>query len=146
MSLNGVDQLQCEIPLLQLWLALTVFADRQICRPPFVLRSASFEFQPMLSAGEQLRKLTITVEQLLDCSAKVVREWDGVLHKDLGTQTMAALTLSPKDGDVVYPCSSILVTVKRKCEDSDSSSLRVLVHCVSRRLVSTRSSSISVYL
>ena len=110
MSLNGVDQLQCEIPLLQLWLALTVFADRQICRPPFVLRSASFEFQPMLSAGEQLRKLTITVEQLLDCSAKVVREWDGVLHKDLGTQTMAALTIFPKDGTLctrVHPFWSL---------------------------------------
>ena len=32
----------------------------------------------MLGAGEQLRKLTITVEQLLDHSAKDVREWDGV--------------------------------------------------------------------
>ena len=35
---------------------------------------ASFEFQPMLGAGEQLRRLTITVEQLLDRSAKAARE------------------------------------------------------------------------
>ena len=38
----------------------------------------------MLGAGERLRKLTMTVEQLLDCSAKGVREWDCVLHKGLG--------------------------------------------------------------
>jgi hypothetical protein len=40
---------------------------------------ASFEFQPMSGAasGELLRKLTITLEQLLDRSAKDVREWDG---------------------------------------------------------------------
>ena len=37
---------------------------------------ASFEFQPLLGAGEQLRKLTITVGQLLDRSAKDIREWD----------------------------------------------------------------------
>ena len=40
---------------------------------------ASFEFQPMLGAGEQLRKLTITVEQLLNHSAKNTREWDRVV-------------------------------------------------------------------
>jgi hypothetical protein len=44
---------------------------------------APFEFQPMLGAGELLRKLTITVEQLLDHSAKDVREWDGVFHESL---------------------------------------------------------------
>jgi len=38
---------------------------------------ASFELQPVLGAGEQLRELTITVQQLLDFSAKDVREWDG---------------------------------------------------------------------
>ena len=32
----------------------------------------------MLGSGEQLRKLTITVEQLLDRGEKDVREWDGV--------------------------------------------------------------------
>ena len=32
----------------------------------------------MLSTREQLRKLTITVEQLLDHSARNLREWDGV--------------------------------------------------------------------
>ena len=39
---------------------------------------ASFELQSMLGAGEQLRELTITVEQLLEHSAKDVREWDGI--------------------------------------------------------------------
>jgi hypothetical protein len=38
----------------------------------------------MLGDGEQLRKLTITVEQLLCCSAKDARERDGVLPKGLG--------------------------------------------------------------
>lgn len=35
----------------------------------------------MLGVGEQLRKLTITVEQLLDRSVKNVREWDKVLQR-----------------------------------------------------------------
>ena len=128
-----------------------VSPDR-VCRPSDLLTTiclevyASFEFQPMLGAGEQLRKLTITVEQLLDRSAKDVREWDEVLHKGLVTHTMAAFTLFPEDGEVVSPCSSISATVKwRKCENSDSSASRVLgPHCVSRRLVSTRSSLINV--
>jgi hypothetical protein len=93
----------------------------------------------MLGAGEQLRNLTITMEQLLDHSAKDIREWDEVLHKGLGTHTMVAFTLFPEDGDVVSPCSSVSVTVKpRTCENSDSSASRVLgPHCVSRQLVST---------
>ncbi|KAG6371210.1 hypothetical protein JVT61DRAFT_9834 [Boletus reticuloceps] len=71
---------------------------------------ASFEFQPMLGTGEHLRKLTITVDQLLDRSAKHV-----------------PFTLFPKNGDIVSPCSSILVTVKqRKGESSDSSASTVL--------------------
>ncbi|KAG6374720.1 hypothetical protein JVT61DRAFT_4090 [Boletus reticuloceps] len=37
---------------------------------------ASFEFQPMLGSGEQLRELTVTVGQLLDRSANEGREWD----------------------------------------------------------------------
>ncbi|KAF8127680.1 hypothetical protein EV363DRAFT_468274, partial [Boletus edulis] len=65
---------------------------------------ASFEFQPMLGTGEQLRELQITVEQLLDRSANDVQ-----------------FTFSPMDGDVVSPCSSILVTIEqRKCERSNS--------------------------
>jgi hypothetical protein len=92
----------------------------------------------MLGAGEQLRKVTITVEPPLDRSAKDVRKWDGVLHKSLGTHTMAAFTLFPKDGEVVSPSTAILVTIRRrKWENSDSS--------VSRRLVSTRS-SLSMYV
>ena len=100
---------------------------------------ASFEFQPMLGDGEPLRKLTITVEQLLGRSAEGVREWEGVLHGVLVTHTMAAFTLFQKDGGTVSPCSSILVTVKRRqCESSDSSTARVLgPDRVSRRLVST---------
>ena len=95
----------------------------------------------MLGDGEQLRKLTITVEQLLDRSAKGVREWDGVLSKGLGTHTMAAFTL-PEDGGVVSPCSSILVTVeRRKCENNDSSSSSVLgPRRVSGQLAPTRPS------
>jgi hypothetical protein len=90
--------------------------------------------------------MTITVGHLLDRSAKDAREWDGVLHYGLGTHTMAAFTLFPKDGDIVYSCSSILVTVKRReCENSDSSAWRVLgPHCVSGQPVSTRSSLTNV--
>ncbi|KAF8436638.1 CHAT domain-containing protein [Boletus edulis BED1] len=71
---------------------------------------ASFEFQPMLGTGEHLRKLTITVDQLLDRSAEHV-----------------PFTFFPKNGDIVSSCSSILVTVKRrKGESSDSSPSTVL--------------------
>ncbi|KAI9463452.1 TPR-like protein [Boletus coccyginus] len=71
---------------------------------------ASFELQPTLGTGEQLRELTITVEELLDCSAKDV-----------------PFTFPPIDGDVVSPCSSILVTTKHwKSESQDSSALKVL--------------------
>ncbi|KAF8443849.1 hypothetical protein L210DRAFT_3643442 [Boletus edulis BED1] len=71
---------------------------------------ASFEFQPMLGTGEHLRKLTITVDQLLDRSTRHV-----------------PFTLFPKNGDIVSPCSSILVTVEqRNGERSDSSASRVL--------------------
>jgi len=35
---------------------------------------ASLELQPTLGAGEQLRELTMTMEQLLDYSAKDARE------------------------------------------------------------------------
>ncbi|KAG6376833.1 hypothetical protein JVT61DRAFT_1859 [Boletus reticuloceps] len=71
---------------------------------------ASFEFQPMLGTGEHLRTLTTTVDQLLDCSAKHI-----------------PFTLLPKNGDIVSPCSSILVTVEqRNGESSDSSASRVI--------------------
>ncbi|KAF8132578.1 TPR-like protein [Boletus edulis] len=71
---------------------------------------ASFEFQPMLGAGEQLRKLTITVKQLLDRGEKHI-----------------PLIFFPKDGNVVSPCSSIVVIVEqRNDESSDSLASRVL--------------------
>ena len=58
---------------------------------------------------------------------------------------MAAFTLFPEDGDVVSPCSSILVTVKRQeCENSNSSASTILCPQVSRQGVSTRSSLINV--
>jgi hypothetical protein len=90
----------------------------------------------MLGAGEQLRKLSSTVEQLLGRSARDFRKWNEVLHKGLGIYTMAAFTLFPKNGDVVSPCTSILVTVKRrKGENSVSSASKVFgPHCVSRGL------------
>lgn len=87
---------------------------------------ASFEVQPALSTGEQLRELTTIVEELLDCSAKCVREWDRILCDGLGTHTMSALILSPKDWDVVSSCSSASVIVKRKCNSSTSLTLRVV--------------------
>ena len=107
---------------------------------------ATFEVQPILSAGMQIRRLAVTVEQLLDRSAKVVCELGEVLHEGLGTHTMVAFTLFPEDGEVGSPCSSILVTVKRqKWENSDSLTSKVLgPHCVSTQLVSTWSSMISV--
>jgi len=107
---------------------------------------ASFELQPTLGVGEQLRELTITVEELLGRSAKDVREWDGVLCKGLDTHATVAFTLPPIDGDVVTPCSSILVTAKHwSSESQDSSAPKVLApHRVSRRLVSTRCSLITV--
>ncbi|KAF8132497.1 hypothetical protein EV363DRAFT_1476739 [Boletus edulis] len=71
---------------------------------------ASFEFQPMLGTGEHLRTLTITMDELLDRSAKHI-----------------PFTLFPKNGDIVSPCSSVLVTVEqRNGESSDSSVSRVL--------------------
>ncbi|KAN0086177.1 hypothetical protein V8E55_007311, partial [Tylopilus felleus] len=75
---------------------------------------ASFEFKPMLGAGEQLRRLKTTVEQLLNRSEKVIREWDEVVHMNRGTHAMIAFRFFPKDGDVVSPCSSILVNVERR--------------------------------
>lgn len=68
----------------------------------------------MLGAGEQLRRLKTTVEQLLNRSEKVLREWDEVVHMNRGTHAMIAFRFFPKDGDVVSPCSSILVNVERR--------------------------------
>ncbi|KAG6371184.1 hypothetical protein JVT61DRAFT_9806 [Boletus reticuloceps] len=71
---------------------------------------ASFECQPMLGTGEQLRKLTVTVKQLLDRSKEHI-----------------PFTFLPKDGDIVSPCSSIVVTVEwRDGESRDSLASRVL--------------------
>ncbi|KAI9462723.1 hypothetical protein HD554DRAFT_2175853 [Boletus coccyginus] len=71
---------------------------------------ASFELQSMLGAGEQLRGLRVTVEQLLDCSAKDV-----------------PFSFLPQDGDAVSSCSSILVTVKRRRSESSDSPLSTVL-------------------
>ncbi|KAG6371098.1 hypothetical protein JVT61DRAFT_10639 [Boletus reticuloceps] len=64
----------------------------------------------MLGTGEQLRKLTVTVKQLLDHSKEHI-----------------PFIFFPKDGDIVSPCSSIIVTVEqRDGESSDSLASRVL--------------------
>ena len=55
---------------------------------------ASFEFQPMLGSGEQLRRLTATVGQLLDRSAKDVREWGVILYKSMRSQRDSVYVLS----------------------------------------------------
>ncbi|KAG6373234.1 TPR-like protein [Boletus reticuloceps] len=73
---------------------------------------ATFEFQPILGTGELLRKISLTVEQLLDRSAR-----------------QDPFTFFPRDRDVVSPCSSVLVTVEQwKDRSSDSSAWRVLGH------------------
>ena len=56
---------------------------------------ASFEFQPMLGPGEQLRKITITTEQLLDCSTTGVREYQQVLPVDFGHLHHDSVCFSP---------------------------------------------------
>ena len=47
---------------------------------------ASLEFQPMLGSGEQHRRLTTTVGQLLDRSTNDVCEWDAISHKSMHSQ------------------------------------------------------------
>ena len=57
---------------------------------------ASFEFQPMLSSGEQLRKFAITMKQLLDRGATGVRECRQVLPMDFGHLHGDSVRFSPK--------------------------------------------------
>ena len=57
---------------------------------------ASFELQPMLGSGEQLRKITITVGQLLDRSATGVRECQQVLPMDFGLIHRDSVRFSPE--------------------------------------------------
>ena len=71
---NGMGRSQCEAPYLP-----RVSSNRD-CRPSdmsAIVRLAiyaSFEFQPTLGQGELLRSLTVTVEQLLDRSARELRK------------------------------------------------------------------------
>ena len=88
---------------------------------------ASFEFQPMLGDGEQLQKLTVTMEQLLEQKAKYACKWVGGLHQGQVTHTITVFTLFPENGDIVSLCSSILVTIKwQEYENSGPSASRVL--------------------
>ena len=57
---------------------------------------ASFEFQPMLGSGERLRKITITMEQLLDRSTTGVRECQQVLPMDFGHLHHDSVCFSPE--------------------------------------------------
>ena len=57
---------------------------------------ASFEFQPMLGSGEQLRKITITMGQLLDRSTTGVCECQQVLPFDFGHLHHDSVHFSPE--------------------------------------------------
>ena len=73
-----------------------------LCRPSVLSAAirievyASFEFQPMLGSGEQLRSLTITTEQLLDRSARGVRECQQVLPVDFEHLHHDSVRFSPE--------------------------------------------------
>ena len=73
-----------------------------LCRPSVlsaVIRLgvyASFEFEPMLGSGEQLQKFAITVEQLLDCSATGIREFQHVLSVNFGHSVHDSIRFSPE--------------------------------------------------
>ena len=57
---------------------------------------ASFEFQPMLGSGEQLRKVIITTEQLLDRSATRVRACQQVLPMIIRHLHHSSVRFSPE--------------------------------------------------
>ena len=57
---------------------------------------ASFELQPMLGPGEQLREFTITMEQLLDRSARGARECQQVFPMDFGRLHHDSVRFSPE--------------------------------------------------
>ena len=57
---------------------------------------ASFELRPMLGSGEQLRKITIPMKQLLDRSATGVRECRQVLPMDFGHLHDDSVRFSPE--------------------------------------------------
>jgi hypothetical protein len=75
----------------------------------------------MLGAGELLRKLTITVEQLLDRSVKDIREWDRVLQNGLSTTPWQRLPSFQRMGTLyhrVHPFRSL----------SNGGSARAVIH------------------
>ena len=57
---------------------------------------ASFEFQPMLGSGEQLRKIMITMEQLSDRSATGVRACQQVFPMNIGHLHHDSVYFSPE--------------------------------------------------
>jgi len=80
MSSNGMGRSRCELPISNWVGSYRIHRPSDLSAVVCFEVYASFELQPTLGDGEQLRRLTITVEQLLDYSAKDVREWDGVLR------------------------------------------------------------------
>ena len=76
----------------------------------------------MLGAGEQLRKVATTVEQLLDRSAKAVREWDGVSHTRVWVLTLYQCSPSSPRMETLYPCVHPLWSL------SNDGSARTLIH------------------
>lgn len=74
----------------------------------------SFELQPVLGNGKPLRKLTITVEQLLDHSVQCIREWMDALCSKLDPHVTAAFAPSQENEDVVLPCPSLSITARRQ--------------------------------
>ena len=103
----------CETPNLPLVLVLIEISVRLICLPPFVFgfMHPSSSGPCWVTNGELLRMLTITVRQLLDRSAKDVREYGGILHTSLFYDSCLH---SPGDGDVVSPSSSLSVRRRKR--------------------------------
>ncbi|KAI9569442.1 CHAT domain-containing protein [Boletus coccyginus] len=101
---------------------MRVFPAQTGVRPNRVRRPSDLSATPTLGDGEQLREITVTVEQLLGHNAKDVLS---------GYSHVTVFTLFPKDGDVVSPCSSILVTINgQNFQGSDPSTSKVLgPHC-----------------
>ncbi|KAG1726151.1 CHAT domain-containing protein [Suillus lakei] len=79
------------------------------CEPSSKVRVsvyASFELGPMLCHGEVLRTLEISVGELLDRSEK-----------------SHPIAFQPKQGEVVSPCTSMLMTVEQRHDDENNAAV-----------------------
>ncbi|KAG2125692.1 CHAT domain-containing protein [Suillus clintonianus] len=75
------------------------------CEPSSLVRVsvyASFELGPMLGHGEVLRTFEMSMGELLDRSEK-----------------LCPRVFQPKQAELVSPCTSLLVTVERRCSDDN---------------------------